>query len=101
MKCIYCKFHKTIVKDSRDLTGSRYRRRYCTSCDRSFTTQEFVDGRKRPEDFTPEMHFRRIRSSLVYLEEVMKKIQLRHEPNDEDTQSVPIMKKKEDKNGSI
>jgi hypothetical protein len=31
----------------------------------------------------------------------MKKIQLRHEANDEETQPIPIMKKKEDKNGSI
>lgn len=95
MKCPYCKNHRTFVKDSRELTASIYRRRECPACDRKFTTQEFVDGRKRPEDFTPELHIRRIRSSLAYLEEVLKKINIDRKPNDEETQPIKTFKKEE------
>ena len=92
MKCIYCQNYRTSVKDSRELSASIYRRRHCTACNRRFSTQEFVDGRKRPEDFTPELHIRRIRSSLMYLEEVLKKIKIEPIENPDTTQSIKPIK---------
>jgi transcriptional repressor NrdR len=62
MKCPFCGFHDTQVKDSRpsDESSTIKRRRYCSNCDGKFTTFERIqvreiavikkEGSKRPFD---------------------------------------------------
>jgi transcriptional repressor NrdR len=43
MNCPYCNHIETKVTDSRDTGGSIRRRRECLSCNKRFTTYEYIE----------------------------------------------------------
>lgn len=70
MNCPQCGHSRNFIKDSRKYETYVYRRRVCTKCNHKFSTVETLDERKSLEI---EDHLDRIKGSLRYLEEVIRK----------------------------